>query len=75
MSELRQRKRYLREGGGKAIAERFKENFLGELPLDPRIMQGGDSGRGFISDSEGPAGQAMTAIIEKIIAGVDTKSA
>jgi Mrp family chromosome partitioning ATPase len=61
------------KGGGKAIAERFKENFLGELPLDPRIMQGGDSGRGFISDSEGPAGQAMTAIIEKIIARVEEK--
>ncbi len=55
------------KGGGKATAERFEEYFLGELPLDPRIMLGGDSGEAFIHDAEGPAAEAMQKIVETII--------
>jgi ATP-binding protein involved in chromosome partitioning len=33
------------EGGGKRTAEAMDVPFLGELPLDPRIRVGGDSGR------------------------------
>src|SRR5262245_21568513 len=31
-------------GGGKAAAERLKVPFLGEIPLDPQIREGGDTG-------------------------------
>lgn len=33
------------EGGGKRIAEELGVDFLGELPIDPRIVEGGDKGR------------------------------
>lgn len=32
-------------GGGKRIAEEMGVNFLGELPLDPEVRLGGDTGR------------------------------
>jgi ATP-binding protein involved in chromosome partitioning len=62
------------KGGGKEIAERFKETFLGELPLDPRIMQGGDEGAGFIGSNGGPAGKAMLDIVGKIIQNIENSS-
>ncbi len=62
------------KGGGKSIADRFEEPFLGELPLDPRIMQGGDAGSGFISADNGPAAEAMLAIVEKIVAKVEASA-
>ena len=61
------------KGGGKAIAERFEEHFLGDLPLDPRIMQGGDAGTGIIGDKDGPAGEAMRTIVDRIISRVEEK--
>jgi ATP-binding protein involved in chromosome partitioning len=33
------------EGGGKRIAEELGVDFLGELPIDPRVAEGGDKGR------------------------------
>jgi ATP-binding protein involved in chromosome partitioning len=32
-------------GGGKRTAEEMEVHFLGELPLDPEVRAGGDSGR------------------------------
>jgi len=32
-------------GGGKRTAEQMKVHFLGELPLDPKVRIGGDSGK------------------------------
>lgn len=58
------------KGGGKATAARFEEPFLGELPLDPRIMQGGDAGSGFIGEG-GPAAEAMLAIVDRLVAAVE----
>ncbi len=33
------------QGGGKKTAEAMNVTFLGELPLDPRVREGGDTGR------------------------------
>ena len=33
------------EGGGRRTAEQMNVHFLGELPLDPKVRAGGDSGR------------------------------
>ena len=33
------------QGGGKEAAGRFEVPFLGEIPIDPRIRQGGDTGK------------------------------
>lgn len=33
------------EGGGKEIAEKLGVPFLGEIPIDPRVREGGDAGQ------------------------------
>ena len=33
------------EGGGKRVAEELGVDFLGEIPIDPRVVEGGDKGR------------------------------
>lgn len=43
------------EGGGKRTAEAMGVPFLGELPLDPRVRVGGDSGRPVALLGEGDA--------------------
>jgi ATP-binding protein involved in chromosome partitioning len=43
--DLPDRKYYLfGEGGGKKIAADLDVPFLGEVPIDPRIVEGGDAG-------------------------------
>ncbi len=43
--DLPDRKYYLfGEGGGRRTADELEVPFLGEVPIDPRIVQGGDSG-------------------------------
>jgi len=44
--ELPDKKYYLfGEGGGRRTAEEIGVDFLGELPIDPRVVEGGDIGR------------------------------
>jgi ATP-binding protein involved in chromosome partitioning len=44
--ELPGRKYYLfGQGGGRRTAEELGVDFLGELPIDPRVVEGGDIGR------------------------------
>ncbi len=44
------------EGGGKRVAEKLNVPFLGAIPIDPRIRQGGDEGKPIvISHSDSPA--------------------
>src|SRR5262245_25547962 len=44
-------------GGGKRVAEQFGSTFLGEIPLDVRVRQGGDDGRPVVvhDPKSGPA--------------------
>ncbi|MEE9429611.1 MAG: Mrp/NBP35 family ATP-binding protein [Melioribacteraceae bacterium] len=37
-------------GGGQKLATELKTNFLGGIPLDPRIREGGDSGKPIVQD-------------------------
>ena len=39
------------EGGGKRTAEALGVDFLGEIPIDPRVVEGGDQGRPIVSDA------------------------
>jgi ATP-binding protein involved in chromosome partitioning len=39
------------EGGGRRVAEELGVEFLGEVPIDPRIVEGGDKGRPIVVDS------------------------
>ena len=55
-------------GGGKAIAEKFGVPFLGEIPIDPEIRKGGDSGQPIVyADPESKTSKAFTKIAETIM--------
>ena len=54
-------------GGGKTLAEMNGVPLLGEVPIDPTIRIGGDTGKPIIiSDPENPAAKVMQGIAEKI---------
>lgn len=41
-----------RSGGGKRTAEAMRLNFLGALPFDPAVVEGGDQGRPVLEDND-----------------------
>ena len=56
-------------GGAQSAAEELGLDFLGEIPLDVRVREGGDSGVPImVSDPESPVSQAMQEIAQKIAA-------
>ncbi len=51
------------EGGGKRIAEELGVAFLGEVPIDPRVVEGGDAGRPILVFApESPAAGAFRSL-------------
>ncbi len=62
-------------GAGRRIAEEMGVEFLGEIPLDPRITEASDQGKSFISEyPDAPAAKSFIEIAEKIIAKVESMS-
>jgi ATP-binding protein involved in chromosome partitioning len=54
-------------GGGEQTARDFDLPFLGRVPMDPRVVVGGDSGKPYLSsDEDSPAVKAFTAVVEAI---------
>jgi ATP-binding protein involved in chromosome partitioning len=62
--DLPDRKYYLfGQGGGKRVAEELGVPFLGEVPIDPRVVEGGDRGRPILVHApESEAARAIRAI-------------
>lgn len=57
-------------GGGRRTAESLDIPFLGEIPLDPAIVVGGDAGRPVVSERpDTPAAKAFTELARVIAAG------
>ena len=55
------------EGGGKKIAEELGVDFLGEIPIDPAIVEGGDQGRPIVADApDSPAAKALCDIAGQV---------
>ena len=53
-----------KRGGGREMADKLGVPFLGAVPLDLGVMQGGDEGRPFaLAPGDGPAKQAFREII------------
>jgi len=46
-------------GGGRAFADEVEMPFLGEIPLDPSVRAGGDSGAPIVLDEESETGAAF----------------
>jgi ATP-binding protein involved in chromosome partitioning len=58
-------------GGGEQLAEATQTPFLGKIPIDPEVRQGGDSGRPIVvAKPESPAAQALRSIAEGLAARV-----
>ncbi len=54
-------------GGGEKTARDFDLPFLGRVPMDPRVVVGGDSGKPYLtSDEDSPAVKAFSAIVEAV---------
>jgi len=49
-------------GGGQAFADETEMPFLGEVPLDPSVREGGDSGEPLVLDEDSDTGQAFRDI-------------
>jgi len=61
-------------GGGERLAAELKTNFLGGIPLDPRIREGGDSGKPILHDlPEIDESKKILAIAEKLVEYVNAK--
>lgn len=63
-------------GGGKKMAEKFNVPFLGEIPLDPDIRIGGDTGTPIVeSKPDSNAAQAFFRIADILLEKVEQKVA
>ena len=57
-------------GGARKAAEGLKLEFLGEVPLDPAIREGGDSGRPVSAEADSSLGVAFADIARKLVVAV-----
>lgn len=66
------KKHYIfKHGGGKALADRFKVPFLGEVPIINAVVEGGDNGIPILlSDPESPASQAYKYLAGQVAAQI-----
>jgi ATP-binding protein involved in chromosome partitioning len=56
-----------KRGGGRETAERLDVPFLGEIPIDRRVVIGGDSGKPIVGlHPDSPAAVVYMAIAEKV---------
>jgi ATP-binding protein involved in chromosome partitioning len=54
-------------GGGEKAAKDFAIPFLGQIPIDPRVVEEGDKGVPFVlSQADSPVVKAFNQIVEKI---------
>ncbi len=59
-------------GGGEAAARELGLNFLGRIPLDEKVVVGGDEGKPFVlSDPDSETSKAFMEIVERIVAAVE----
>ncbi len=57
-----------KSGGGEKMAKDFKINFLGRVPMDPRVVLGGDEGKPYLSsDHDSPAVKAFNAVVDNVL--------
>jgi ATP-binding protein involved in chromosome partitioning len=61
-------------GGGTRLAEECDLPLLGQVPIDPRIQEGGDSGRPIVdAEPESKAAKTLSAIAQRVIERIDER--
>jgi ATP-binding protein involved in chromosome partitioning len=59
------------EGGGKRMADRLKVPFLGSVPLDPNVREGGDAGKPIVVNKpDSAAAQALNQVARQVAARI-----
>ena len=53
-------------GGGREFAEETDMPFLGEVPLDPSVREGGDGGRPIVLDEDSETGESLRDIAARV---------
>jgi ATP-binding protein involved in chromosome partitioning len=70
-----QREEIFGHGGGRKTAEMLGVPFLGEVPIDPKVVIGGDTGQPIVvMDPQSAAAQAFTSIAAKVLAQIESGS-
>jgi ATP-binding protein involved in chromosome partitioning len=65
-----------KRGGGERTAEFLGCSFLGRIPLDPAIVEGGDSGEPIVvSQPEGPHADSFRSVAEAVVVEVSKRQA
>ena len=55
-------------GGGEAAARELGVPFLGRVPIDPEVVQTGDSGAPYVVDSpDAPAPKALRMVVDRLV--------
>lgn len=68
--------RLFKKAGGRALAAETHTPFLGEIPLETAVMEGGDLGQPvLLRDENSPAAKAFLAVAEKFEAAVAQQNA
>jgi ATP-binding protein involved in chromosome partitioning len=63
-------------GGGKRLADELELPLLGEIPLDPRVHEGGDRGTPIVvAEPDASAARALRALADRIAAAVESPAA
>ena len=66
-----ERTEIFRHGGGKRAAEELGVPFLGEIPLDPQVVLGGDEGRPVVvADPDAPVSKAFNELAGQVAASI-----
>ena len=63
-------------GGGQQLATQVGLDLLAQIPIDPRIAEGGDTGRPLIAvEPTAPASRVFAALATRVVAGMDAIAA
>ncbi len=55
-------------GGGSELADQLGVPLLGQIPLDPNVVNGGDEGRPVVTETpNGPAGTAIRSVADRLL--------
>jgi ATP-binding protein involved in chromosome partitioning len=58
-------------GGGQALADEVNVPLLGQIPLDPRVVEGGDTGRPIVvADPRAGVARALDQVAERVLARI-----
>lgn len=61
-------------GGGTALANETRVPLLGQVPLDPRIQQGGDTGTPItVAEPDSAAGKELNSVTKRILHAMNTR--